>query len=78
MIGPWCNKAAGGAESAGRRIVHFRTRQRTTDGGAACDQDLAVIQQRRRMKVPQRRHTAGGSESAGGRIVNLRTRQGIA
>src|SRR5437773_1677425 len=70
-------ESACGSPGAARRVIEFRAREIATAVGvnSACDEHLAVGQQRRRVKKGWDAETAGGRPASARRIVEFRTRE---
>ena len=68
-------EAAGGRPSPARRIVEFRARESMPCYQSACDEHLAVGQQRRRVSRACGGEAAGGRPGPARRIVEFRARE---
>ena len=68
------NEVAGGRPGPARRIVEFRAREIETVR-TACDEHLAVRQQRRRVTNACGGEAAGGGPGPGRRIIKFRARE---
>ena len=71
-------EAAGGRPGPARRIVEFRARESSRSVITACDEHLAVGQQRRRVILACGGEAAGGRPGPGRRIVEFRARENAA
>ena len=70
-------EAAGRRPGPTRRIVEFRAREIAVLSPSACDEHLAVGQQRRRVTIACDGEAAGRRPGPAGRIVEFRARENV-